>query len=123
MRFNSADGLMSSSDPKAVATWNAVGVSMAQEQRAASAHLMAEGVKLEHPDDGWVDRQKNSVRPCYPPFNLSPKVGDLIALGRPWTGYRLVRCTGIERRTLLIESVRYSFEDTGRRIERADYSG
>jgi len=118
MKIVSADGLMSSSDPKAVATWNAIGASMAEEQRAASARLRAEGVKLEHPDDGWVDRAENSIRPCYPPFDLSPQVGDLIALGWPWTGYRLVRCTRIERRTLLVESVRYFFEETGTRVER-----
>jgi len=118
MKSVSADGLLTG-DPTVVATWDAIGATMAQEQRTASSALRSEGVKLEHPDDGWVDRANDSIRPCYPAFDLSPQVGDLIALGWPWTGYRLVRCTRIERRTLLIESVRYFFEDTGRRVERA----
>jgi len=39
------------------------------------------GVKLAHPDDGWVNREKNYLRPCYPYFDNKPQVGDLIALG------------------------------------------
>lgn len=122
MTYRSSDGLCWSSDPKAVALWNSIAARHANEQAAASSQLRALGVKLEHPDDGWVNRDQNSVSPCYPRFDLNPKPGDLIALGWPDSGYRLVRCINVERRGVLISKTVYLFEDTGERLEgsRAD---
>lgn len=57
--------------------------------------LRAAGVKAAHPDDGWVNRDRNTVRLEYPRFNDRPQVGDLIALGVP-DRYRLVRVTGLD---------------------------
>lgn len=117
--FRSRDGLAQSNDADHIATWDAVQATAASKQREASARLMAMGVKMEHPDDGWVDRQKNSLWPCYPQFDLAPEVGDLIALGWPFSGYRIVRCTEIEHKTLLTHTVIYSFEETGEKVEAA----
>lgn len=114
--FRSKDGLAQSNDSAHIDAWNAVQATSAIRQREASAALLAMGVKMEHPDDGWVDRQKNAITPCYPQFDLSPKVGDLIALGWPFNGYRIVRCTAVVHRTLLIHTVTYSFEETGETV-------
>lgn len=115
--YTSRDGLMSSNDPARVADWEAICDRQNQEQLSASEALRAMGVKLEHPDDGWVDREKNSITPSYPRFNSRPEVGDLIALGWPWSGYRIVRVTRVEHGGILIPTTTYSFEDTGERIE------
>lgn len=56
--------------------------------------LKANGVKLAHPDDGWVNRSENYIDPSYPSFDLNPQSGDLIALGT-YEKYRLVRVTEI----------------------------
>lgn len=75
-------------------------LSMNEEEAAWVTRLRACGVKAAHPDDGWVNREKNSVYFCYPQFNDNPVVGDLIALGWPqWSmkkpQHRLVRVTEI----------------------------
>lgn len=59
------------------------------------ANLRKQGIKAQHPDDGWVDRKRNGVRLCYPGFNLGVQVGDRIALGRP-EEFRIVRVYAIE---------------------------
>lgn len=117
MTYRSKDGLCWSSDPAAVATWDSIATRHASEQATASRRLRALGVKLEHPDDGWVNRDEDSVSPCYPRFDLSPGTGDLIALGWPDSGYRLVRCTSVEHRGVLIPKTVYLFKDTGERLE------
>lgn len=116
MRYTSSDGLMSSADPQAVALWESICNDQASEQVKATALLKARGVKLEHPDDGWVNRERNSITPSYPRFDERPAVGDLIALGWPWQGYRLVRCTKVERGGVLIPTVTYWFEETGEHV-------
>lgn len=51
------------------------------------------GVAAAHPDDGWVNRDENTVQFCYPFFGgRDHNVGDLIALGTP-DDYRIVRIT------------------------------
>ncbi len=67
------------------------------------------GVKAIHPDDGNVDRGKNSVCLAYPIYNARPAVGDLVALGSP-PHYRLVRVTRIESRPIGLSD--YHFEAT-----------
>lgn len=117
MRFKSRDGLMSSDDREEVALWDRICDGQASAQARGSALLRAHGVKLEHPDDGWVDRERNTITPSYPRFDDGVEVGDLIALGWPRDGYRLVRCTRIVQRRILIPTVTYSFVDTGERVE------
>lgn len=112
--YQSADGLLRSNDLQAVAAWDQVGAEMAHDQARANAQLRAQGVKAAHPDDGWVDRQCNSVQFVYPAFDDGVQVGDLIALGWPWPGYRLVRVIGIQdRRGPLLTTRHYWFEQEG----------
>lgn len=118
--FTSRDGLLRSNDPARIADWEAICDKQNHAQMTSSEALRALGVKMEHPDDGWVDREQNSIRPSYPRFDLRPAVGDLIALGWPWRGYRLVRCTKVERGGILIPTTTYWFEETGERVAAAN---
>jgi hypothetical protein len=67
---------------------------MVDEQADWVAHLRALGVRAAHPDDGWVDREANTVRLEYPQFGGRLAVGDLLALGSPRDDTRIVRITG-----------------------------
>ena len=81
------------------------------------AWLRAHGIKLAHPDDGWVDRKNNSFMPAYPLFDDYPREGDKIALGDassdgPLLGhFRIVKITGV-RKGVLSGHNHYQFEVT-----------
>lgn len=84
---------------EAVATFATIACDMERDQNAWIAALRAAGVKAAHPDDGWVDRECNTVFFCYPQFDDGVAVGDLIALGWPQWGsrkpqHRIVRVIG-----------------------------
>lgn len=84
---------------EAVATFATIACDMERDQSAWIAALRAAGVKAAHPDDGWVDRECNTVFFCYPQFDDGVAVGDLIALGWPQWGskkpqHRIVRVIG-----------------------------
>lgn len=64
--------------------------------------LRALGVKAAHPNDGWVDRDLNRVHLTYPHFAGRLEVGDLLALGSPTYGTRIVRVTGFEENRFAI---------------------
>ena len=115
-RYRSEDGLVSAGDPAVVATWDAIGRRMASDQRRASALLRERGVKMEHPDDGWIGNRGGAeyLNPAYPAFGSRLDIGDLLALGWPWHGYRIVRVTSVEHRMFGI--VRYHYTDTGERV-------
>ena len=88
-----------SGDPDAVATFASISRSMESDQNAWIASLRAAGVKAAHPDDGWVDRERDTVFFCYPQFDDGVAIGDLIALGWPqWNStkpqHRIVRVIG-----------------------------
>lgn len=85
-----------SGDPKYVAQAVNIDRDMAAQQRAWIDQLRAAGVKAAHPDDGWVKRDQGYFQFAYPQFNDKPTVGDVVALGSPWNGHRLVRITRIE---------------------------
>lgn len=83
-KYRSRDGLCSSIDSAAVALWDSIGAQMDADKRSWTETLRAMGVKLAHPDDGWVKR--DAPEPYlslswYPQFNDEPQAGDLIALG------------------------------------------
>lgn len=87
-----------------------------ERERQWCDELREAGIRAAHPDDGWVDRQANTVRLEYPQFAGRLEVGDLIALGQP-ERYRVVRITGtIAPGPILApcmrpgEVYRYSFE-------------
>lgn len=73
-----------------VSTMRQVATDMEQSQAEWIAQLRAEGVKAAHPDDGWIDREKNTVTFCYPQFNDGAGAGELVALGW-YDRHRLVR--------------------------------
>ena len=143
--YRSRDGLLSSSDPAAVAAWN----ESLDRQESAGNHwrrvLRAMGVKYAHPDDGWVKRdapEPYATVSWYPLFDDHPEVGDLMAFGsaydvpdhyRAWSdvyetyrdhpevacdGFRIVRCTRVESEGggMLVPYARYYYEDTGIRV-------
>jgi hypothetical protein len=90
--------------PEAVALWHRVCDELEQEEAEWIAMLRSKGVKAAHPDDGWVDRRKNTVLFTYPQFNDGAAVGDLVALGWPQHDkrqpqHRIVRLTGFARTT------------------------
>lgn len=92
---------------------------MRERERQWVAHLRAAGVKMAHPDDGWVDRREHSVSPCYPQFDDRPQVGDVIALGWPSGDTRLVVVRRVtERFRLPSMSVGYTywFDPDGRQL-------
>lgn len=98
----------------AVAQFQSIAQSMEREQDVWIASLRAEGVKAAHPDDGWVDREHNTIQFVYPQFNDGAKAGDLVALGWPKWGssadrvsHRIVRL--IEHEQSLFSS-RWRFE-------------
>ena len=83
----------------AVSLFADVAAGMERNQDSWIAALRAAGVRAAHPDDGWVDREENTVYFCYPQFDDGVAVGDLIALGWPQWGsekpqHRVVRVTG-----------------------------
>jgi hypothetical protein len=88
-----------SGQPDAVALFANIAADMERNQAGWIAALRASGVKAAHPDDGWVDRECNTVFFCYPQFDDGVAVGDLIALGWPqWNSkkpqHRIVRVIG-----------------------------
>jgi len=58
--------------------------------------LREKGIIAAHSDDGWVDREKNTLNLVYPEFNDGVKVGSLIALGCP-EKYRVVKIIGQQK--------------------------
>jgi hypothetical protein len=75
-----------------MAIYRGVASQMQDEQDDWVSRLRACGVKAAHPDDGWVNRQENTVTLQYPQYDDGAGVGDLVALGWPY-GHRLVRLT------------------------------
>lgn len=104
-----------------------------------TAKLRAMGIKLAHPDDGWVNRERSRFSlSWYPQYDDKPEVGDLIAFGcPPWRGgehyipryseksgieyagdgYRICRVTKVDRRTTILGRLEdFEYEDTGVRV-------
>lgn len=84
--YRSADGLLSSSDPVVVARWDQMAIEQESAEQDWTTRLRAAGVKMAHPDDGWVNRKQSTFTPSYPRFDDRPQVGDLIAFGTPPDG-------------------------------------
>jgi hypothetical protein len=112
--MKSQDGLVKGNSPSGdefVKVYDAVCVEHNEKERQCIAFLRHIGVKMAHPDDGWVNREKNILNPCYPSFNDNPKVGDLIYLGWPTDKRaRLVQVINIES-SFLSFGKRYFFKE------------
>lgn len=86
-QHTSEDGLLKSNDASAVSLWDDIGRRMADEKASWTEILRGMGVKLAHPDDGWVRRDSNHFSlSWYAQFDDRPEVGDLIAFGKPTDG-------------------------------------
>jgi len=70
--------------PQLQAESDAIVDRMEMEEHAWIAQLRKDGYKAAHPNDGWVDREKQEVNLCYPQFNDGVEVGDKIMLGWPY---------------------------------------
>ncbi|QVW28940.1 hypothetical protein [Bacillus phage SWEP1] len=106
--YESNDGLCKSNNAEFIHTWNETGKRMEEEKRQWISDLRSQGVKAAHPDDGWVDREKDTVFFCYPHFNDYPQIGDTIALG--WSDkWRLVKVVNIVPCHFNTD-IRYAFE-------------
>lgn len=90
-------GLVATSSPEFANAWAAICRQGQVEQDEWIAALRADGVKAAHPDDGWVDRERNEVRLVYPQYNDGVSADDIIALGCP-DRHRLVRVVGVSGR-------------------------
>ena len=66
-------------------------MSVISDERAWITRLREQGAKAAHPDDGWVDRERNRIHLTYPQFDDGVRVGDLLALGWPTGPTRMVR--------------------------------
>jgi hypothetical protein len=111
MRDDLTGATMSTNDAGFAATWARIVAESKASMSAWVAMLREQGIKAAHPDDGWVDRNKNTVHFAYPNFggDHSVKEGSLIALGRP-DKWRIVRITGC--RDSILGSMRWwSFEE------------
>jgi hypothetical protein len=85
---------------------------MRAEQAAWIAALRAAGIAAAHPDDGWVDRRRQTLELVYPDFNDGVQIGSRVALGRP-DRYRVVRLTGLVPAGLLPTFQQYRYEQEG----------
>lgn len=110
---------MTSADPRIAALWDEISRLQTDEQARWNTLLRGLGVKMVHPDDGWVDRDRDAVTPAYPEYDEHPEPGDLIALGSPSQGYRIVAVAEVEDRPTYVSRgtrKRYRFVDHGHRL-------
>jgi hypothetical protein len=85
---------MKSNNSEYVQRWTDICIAQENEYNKWEEELKSKGVKLVHPDDGWVDREENELHPCYPRFDMDPQIGDTIVLGCP-DKYRFVKVINI----------------------------
>jgi hypothetical protein len=82
--MTSNDNLMTTTNPdnyQHVVSYNQICEDYKSNKDSWIQSLKDQGYKAAHPNDGWVDREKNTVQFVYPHFNLCPQIGDKIMLG------------------------------------------
>lgn len=77
-------------DESFVKIWTETLINAEKEKLEWIEKLREQGIKVAHPDDGWVDREKNEIILVYPQFDDGVIDGCLMALGWPWK-YRIVK--------------------------------
>ena len=110
----SDDGLLKSHSIETdgfVDLYNKFSRELEKKQEQLVVFLRHVGIKMAHPDDGWVNRNENILSPAYPLFDDKPEIGDLIYLGWPSDKRgRIVRVKQIDD-TMLSCRKRYFFEE------------
>lgn len=84
--------LMKTNSPEMAKSWGDICREGQAKQEAWIASLREQGVRASHPDDGWVNREKNEVQFVYPQFMDGLSSGATVALGWP-DRHRLVVLT------------------------------
>ena len=97
-----------SGPPDAMARWAEICHEDDRKEDKWIESLRAEGVKAAHPDDGWVDREADSVHFAYARFDDGVNVGDMIALGCA-DKWRIVTVTEIKDVGIVMPMRRYFF--------------
>jgi len=72
---------MKSNNSGDVGLWHDILKNSDRKEKAWVEKLRSQGFKAAHPDDGWVDDEKNIITMMYPKFNDGLGVGDTIMLG------------------------------------------
>lgn len=110
-KYKSKDGLAQSNNKDLISSWDNIQTKHQSEETGWIAELRSKGIKAAHPDDGWVNRDNNSIQFVYPQFNDKPKAGDRIVLGWPWE-YREVCIISIKQEGILNPHNQYYFKST-----------
>ena len=82
-------------DARFVELWHKICDEQDANERKWIEELRKSGFKASHPNDGWVNRDKNEVHFAYPHFNDEANIGDLVMLGwhydkKTWRAVRIV---------------------------------
>jgi len=95
--------------PDAMSLWIKACLEAQKEREDWIAQLRRQGVAAAHPDDGWVNREKNEVYFAYTRFNDGVDIGSRVALG--WHDkYRIVKIVG-KRRAFVRGMIWWKFEE------------
>lgn len=97
-----------SGPPEVMARWAEICHEADRKEDEWIEALRADGVKAAHPDDGWVDRESDSVYFAYARFNDGVNAGDRIALGCA-DKWRIVTVTEIKDVGIIMPMRRYFF--------------
>jgi hypothetical protein len=106
-------GLCQTSNPGFAQLWADICIEGERKEKEWIAALRSHGVKAAHPNDGWIDREKNELHFCYPQFNDGAGIGDIVALG--WASdapgkTKFVRLTGCRKMGFISDMIRWQFE-------------
>lgn len=100
--------LCKTNDPKIAKLWEDICNDQQKRHDEWVEYLRGNGIAAAHPDDGWVDRENNTIQFAYPGFGRNNiKIGALVALGN-YKKYRIVKI--IEEEELLGGFKRWKFE-------------
>jgi hypothetical protein len=97
-----------------ISLWHQTCIESYEKENKWIEYLKSKNIKASHPDDGWVNREKNYIQFCYPHFKENIQIGDFIALGS-YRKYRIVKIIKIEKSILSLtdhDNNYYFFEKT-----------
>lgn len=89
--------------------WESAVLDTAGAESVWIEELQRQGISAAHPDDGWVNKEKNYFSLVYPQFNTGVQIGSIVALGNA-TKYRLIKVTRIVS-TIQFAGDKYYFDE------------